>query len=127
MVSLLFLTAVGSLAVTLGEDFGPSSDQSMRNYAVYYTNPVLFAITWVKYIFWKYSLGCLKCNIYLYCLSFLVHVSFFIYFLSESSPAVPGSGEATRKSSRLHQPFSLLVSSCSVRHFSFPVARPTGA
>lgn len=46
---LLFLTAIASLAVTLGEDFGPNSDKSTpeKNAGVYYANPVLFAVTWI--------------------------------------------------------------------------------
>lgn len=47
VVSLLFLTAIAHLGVTLGEDFGPNSDQSSKNAAVYYANPVLFAVTWI--------------------------------------------------------------------------------
>uniref|UniRef100_A0A3P9ASD7 Canalicular multispecific organic anion transporter 1 n=1 Tax=Maylandia zebra TaxID=106582 RepID=A0A3P9ASD7_9CICH len=47
VASLLFLTAIAHLGVTLGEDFGPNSDQSSENAAAYYANPVLFAITWI--------------------------------------------------------------------------------
>ncbi|XP_041645026.1 canalicular multispecific organic anion transporter 1 [Cheilinus undulatus] len=49
VVCLLFLTAIASLAVTLGEDFGPNSDKSTpeKNAGVYYANPVLFAVTWI--------------------------------------------------------------------------------
>ncbi|XP_019222150.1 canalicular multispecific organic anion transporter 1 [Oreochromis niloticus] len=47
VVSLLFLTAIAHLGVTLGEDFGPNSDQSSTNAGVYYANPVLFAVTWI--------------------------------------------------------------------------------
>uniref|UniRef100_A0A669B6R3 ATP-binding cassette, sub-family C (CFTR/MRP), member 2 n=1 Tax=Oreochromis niloticus TaxID=8128 RepID=A0A669B6R3_ORENI len=47
VVSLLFLTAIAHLGVTLGEDFGPNSDQSSINAGVYYANPVLFAVTWI--------------------------------------------------------------------------------
>uniref|UniRef100_A0A3P9K0Y3 ATP-binding cassette, sub-family C (CFTR/MRP), member 2 n=1 Tax=Oryzias latipes TaxID=8090 RepID=A0A3P9K0Y3_ORYLA len=46
VVALLFLTAIAGLAVTLGEDFGPSSS-TVKNAPVYYTNPVLFAVTWI--------------------------------------------------------------------------------
>uniref|UniRef100_A0A1A7YK11 ATP-binding cassette, sub-family C (CFTR/MRP), member 2 n=2 Tax=Iconisemion striatum TaxID=60296 RepID=A0A1A7YK11_9TELE len=46
VVSLLFLTAIAGLAVTLGEDFGPHSS-SEKNATVYYTNPVLFVVTWI--------------------------------------------------------------------------------
>ncbi|KAM4591513.1 ATP-binding cassette sub-family C member 2 [Odontesthes bonariensis] len=46
VVSLLFLTAIASLAITLGEDFGPNSS-TVKNSAVYYTNPVLYAVTWI--------------------------------------------------------------------------------
>ncbi|XP_017268527.1 canalicular multispecific organic anion transporter 1 [Kryptolebias marmoratus] len=47
VVCLLFLTAIGGLAVTVGEDFGPNNETTVKNYAVYYTNPVLYAITWI--------------------------------------------------------------------------------
>ncbi|KAJ8418122.1 hypothetical protein AAFF_G00138310 [Aldrovandia affinis] len=49
LAALLLLTAVAALAVTLGEDYGPSSDKDVygTNPAVLYTNPVLFAISWV--------------------------------------------------------------------------------
>ncbi|XP_039477391.1 canalicular multispecific organic anion transporter 1-like isoform X2 [Oreochromis aureus] len=47
VVSLLFLMAIAHLGVTLGEDFGPNSDQSSTNAGVYYANPVLFAVTWI--------------------------------------------------------------------------------
>ncbi|XP_054885537.1 canalicular multispecific organic anion transporter 1 [Poeciliopsis prolifica] len=46
VVFLLFLTAIGGLIVTLVEDFGPNSSAE-KNSAVYYTNPVLFAVTWI--------------------------------------------------------------------------------
>uniref|UniRef100_A0A8C8DUL0 Canalicular multispecific organic anion transporter 1 n=1 Tax=Oryzias sinensis TaxID=183150 RepID=A0A8C8DUL0_9TELE len=46
VVALLFLTAIAALAVTLGEDFGPTSS-TVKNAPVYYTNPVLFAVTWI--------------------------------------------------------------------------------
>lgn len=48
VASLLFLTAIGGLAVTLTEDFGPNSETAVKNAAVFYTNPVLYAITWVN-------------------------------------------------------------------------------
>lgn len=50
VVCLLFLTAIASLAVTLGEDFGPNRDASSKtkNPDVYYANPVLYAVTWVN-------------------------------------------------------------------------------
>lgn len=50
MVSLLFLTAIAALAVTLGEDFGPSKEtpSTTKNPGVYYANPVLYAVTWVN-------------------------------------------------------------------------------
>uniref|UniRef100_A0A8C4EQY9 ABC-type glutathione-S-conjugate transporter n=1 Tax=Dicentrarchus labrax TaxID=13489 RepID=A0A8C4EQY9_DICLA len=50
VVSLLFLTAIAALAVTLGEDFGPSKDppSTVKNAGVYYANPVLYAVTWVN-------------------------------------------------------------------------------
>ncbi|XP_029305645.1 LOW QUALITY PROTEIN: ATP-binding cassette sub-family C member 2 [Cottoperca gobio] len=49
VVSLLFLTAIAALAVTLGEDYGPSQDppSTVKNAAVYYANPVLYAVTWI--------------------------------------------------------------------------------
>ncbi|XP_043991808.1 ATP-binding cassette sub-family C member 2-like [Gambusia affinis] len=46
VVFLLFLTAIGGLIVTLVEDFGPNSSAE-KNSAVFYTNPVLFAVTWI--------------------------------------------------------------------------------
>ncbi|XP_023182733.1 canalicular multispecific organic anion transporter 1-like isoform X1 [Xiphophorus maculatus] len=46
VVFLLFLTAIGGLIVTLVEDFGPNSSAEKIS-AVYYTNPVLFAVTWI--------------------------------------------------------------------------------
>lgn len=110
VVSLLFLTAIAGLAVTLGEDFGPSSDKSMTNFAVYYTNPVLFAITWVNFsCFFFIFTGVLK----IYLLLIFKKKNWYV-FLSDPSAAVPGSSEAARKNSRLHQSFSLLASSCSV-------------
>uniref|UniRef100_A0A3B3TUD5 Canalicular multispecific organic anion transporter 1-like n=1 Tax=Poecilia latipinna TaxID=48699 RepID=A0A3B3TUD5_9TELE len=48
VVFLLFLTAIGGLIVTLVEDFGRNSSAE-KNSAVHYTNPVLFAVTWVKF------------------------------------------------------------------------------
>ncbi|XP_070696945.1 ATP-binding cassette sub-family C member 2 [Pempheris klunzingeri] len=49
VVSLLFLTAIAALAVTLGEDYGPSKDppSAAKNPGVYYANPVLYAVTWI--------------------------------------------------------------------------------
>ncbi|KAM9344970.1 ATP-binding cassette sub-family C member 2 [Symphorus nematophorus] len=49
VVSLLFLTAIAALAVTLGEDFSPSKDapSTEKNPGVYYSNPVLYAVTWI--------------------------------------------------------------------------------
>ncbi|KAM6916448.1 LOW QUALITY PROTEIN: ATP-binding cassette sub-family C member 2-like [Xenentodon cancila] len=46
VVSLLFLTAMAGLAVTLGEDFG-SNSSAEKNAVVYYTNPILYAVTWI--------------------------------------------------------------------------------
>ncbi|KAK5612185.1 hypothetical protein CRENBAI_022816 [Crenichthys baileyi] len=46
VVLLLFLTAIGGLIVTLLEDFSPNSSGEKIS-AVYYTNPVLFAVTWI--------------------------------------------------------------------------------
>uniref|UniRef100_A0A3Q2TZ33 ABC-type glutathione-S-conjugate transporter n=1 Tax=Fundulus heteroclitus TaxID=8078 RepID=A0A3Q2TZ33_FUNHE len=57
VVFLLFLTAVGGLIVTLVEDFGPNSSAE-KNPAVFYTNPVLFAVAWVKLRPYKGSLFC---------------------------------------------------------------------
>lgn len=50
MVSLLLLTAIAGLAVTLGEDYGPSADtpSTLKNPGVYYANPVLYIVTWVN-------------------------------------------------------------------------------
>ncbi len=48
---LLLLTAVAELALTLGEDYGPSSDSTAHKHpAVLYTNPVLFAVSWIAFI-----------------------------------------------------------------------------
>uniref|UniRef100_A0A7N6B5W4 Copper homeostasis protein cutC homolog n=1 Tax=Anabas testudineus TaxID=64144 RepID=A0A7N6B5W4_ANATE len=49
VVSLLFLTAIAALAVTLGQDYGPSKDppSTVKNPGVFYANPVLFAVTWI--------------------------------------------------------------------------------
>lgn len=49
LAGLLFLTAIAGLGVTLGEDFSPNSDAKIngRNAAVFYTNPVLFAVSWI--------------------------------------------------------------------------------
>ncbi|KAM7408746.1 hypothetical protein PAMA_002464 [Pampus argenteus] len=49
VVFLLFLTAISALALTLGEDYGPSKDppSTVKNPAVYYTNPVLYAVSWI--------------------------------------------------------------------------------
>ncbi|XP_067242984.1 canalicular multispecific organic anion transporter 1 isoform X1 [Chanodichthys erythropterus] len=45
---LLLLTAIAELALTLGQDYGPSSDSSAQKHpAVLYINPVLFAVSWV--------------------------------------------------------------------------------
>lgn len=50
VVGLLFLTAIASLGVTLGEDFGPNNENASlpRNATVFYVNPVLFAVSWVN-------------------------------------------------------------------------------
>uniref|UniRef100_A0A7N8XPQ3 ATP-binding cassette, sub-family C (CFTR/MRP), member 2 n=1 Tax=Mastacembelus armatus TaxID=205130 RepID=A0A7N8XPQ3_9TELE len=50
VVSLLLLTAIAALAVTLGEDYGPSKDppSTVKSPGVFYTNPILFAVTWVN-------------------------------------------------------------------------------
>lgn len=49
VVSLLFLTAIAALALTLGEDYGPSKDPplTVKNPGVYYVNPVLYAVSWI--------------------------------------------------------------------------------
>ncbi|XP_058652419.1 ATP-binding cassette sub-family C member 2-like [Onychostoma macrolepis] len=48
VAGLLLLTAVAELALTLGEDHGPSSDSTAQKHpAVLYTNPVLFAVSWI--------------------------------------------------------------------------------
>ncbi|XP_026080611.1 canalicular multispecific organic anion transporter 1-like isoform X1 [Carassius auratus] len=45
---LLLLTAIAELALTLGEDHGPSTDSSAQKHpAVLYTNPALFAVSWM--------------------------------------------------------------------------------
>ncbi|XP_030626406.1 canalicular multispecific organic anion transporter 1 isoform X1 [Chanos chanos] len=49
LAGLLFLTAIAALAITLGEDYRPSDNSSTdgKNPAVFYTNPVLFAVSWI--------------------------------------------------------------------------------
>ncbi|XP_072526726.1 ATP-binding cassette sub-family C member 2-like [Salminus brasiliensis] len=48
LAGLLLLTAVAALALTLGEDYSPSSDSSApKNPAVLYVNPVLFVVSWL--------------------------------------------------------------------------------
>ncbi|CAB1429177.1 unnamed protein product [Pleuronectes platessa] len=49
LVSLLFLTAIADLAVTIGEDYGPqeANPSTEKNSAVYYVNPILYAVTWI--------------------------------------------------------------------------------
>uniref|UniRef100_A0A667YEZ6 ATP-binding cassette, sub-family C (CFTR/MRP), member 2 n=1 Tax=Myripristis murdjan TaxID=586833 RepID=A0A667YEZ6_9TELE len=48
VVFLLFLTAVAGLVVTLVEDYGPARDTAAeRKAAVFYANPVLFAVSWI--------------------------------------------------------------------------------
>uniref|UniRef100_A0A3P8ZXL4 ATP-binding cassette, sub-family C (CFTR/MRP), member 2 n=1 Tax=Esox lucius TaxID=8010 RepID=A0A3P8ZXL4_ESOLU len=49
VVGLLFLTAIASLAVTLGEDYNPTRDPAttVRNPGIFYANPVLFALSWI--------------------------------------------------------------------------------
>ncbi|XP_066507559.1 canalicular multispecific organic anion transporter 1 [Hoplias malabaricus] len=45
---LLFLTAISGLALTLAEDYGPSTGSSaLKNPLVLYVNPVLFAVSWL--------------------------------------------------------------------------------
>uniref|UniRef100_A0A8C7R851 Uncharacterized protein n=1 Tax=Oncorhynchus mykiss TaxID=8022 RepID=A0A8C7R851_ONCMY len=50
VVGLLFLTAIAGLAVTLGEDYGPTRDTTAteKNPWVFYANPILFAVSWVN-------------------------------------------------------------------------------
>lgn len=48
VAALLFLAAIAELAVTLSQDYGPSSDSTTpKNRAVFYANPVLFAVSWM--------------------------------------------------------------------------------
>ncbi|XP_044229320.1 canalicular multispecific organic anion transporter 1 [Thunnus albacares] len=49
VVSLLLLTAIAALALTLGEDYGPSKDppSTVKNPSVYLANPVLYAVSWI--------------------------------------------------------------------------------
>nr|XP_019944660.1 PREDICTED: canalicular multispecific organic anion transporter 1 [Paralichthys olivaceus] len=49
VVSLLFLTAIADLAVTIGEDHGPHEGHpsTEKHPAVYYVNPILYAVTWI--------------------------------------------------------------------------------
>ncbi|KAK7930845.1 hypothetical protein WMY93_007240 [Mugilogobius chulae] len=48
VTGLLFLVAIAALAVTLGEDFGPSKDPNApKNSGVFYANPVLYAVSWI--------------------------------------------------------------------------------
>ncbi|KAL1263560.1 hypothetical protein QQF64_006299, partial [Cirrhinus molitorella] len=48
VAGLLLLTAIAELALTLGEDYGPSSDSTAQKHpVVLYTNPVLFAVSWI--------------------------------------------------------------------------------
>uniref|UniRef100_A0A8C6SSY5 Uncharacterized protein n=1 Tax=Neogobius melanostomus TaxID=47308 RepID=A0A8C6SSY5_9GOBI len=48
VAALLFLAAVAALAVTLGEDFGPTNDENTaKSRGVYYANPVLYAVSWI--------------------------------------------------------------------------------
>lgn len=48
IAGLLLLAAIAELAVTLGQDYGPSSDSTTpKNPIVFITNPVLFAVSWV--------------------------------------------------------------------------------
>uniref|UniRef100_A0A673HPC8 ATP-binding cassette, sub-family C (CFTR/MRP), member 2 n=1 Tax=Sinocyclocheilus rhinocerous TaxID=307959 RepID=A0A673HPC8_9TELE len=50
VAGLLLLTAIAELALTLAEDYGPSSDSTAQKHpAALYTNPVLFAVSWVTY------------------------------------------------------------------------------
>ncbi|KAG7280285.1 hypothetical protein CRUP_026826 [Coryphaenoides rupestris] len=46
VAGLLFITAVAGLALTLGEDYGPSGGAG-NHAAVFYVNPVLYALSWV--------------------------------------------------------------------------------
>uniref|UniRef100_A0A8C2I0L7 Uncharacterized protein n=1 Tax=Cyprinus carpio TaxID=7962 RepID=A0A8C2I0L7_CYPCA len=68
VAGLLLLTAIAELALTLGEDYGPSSDSTAQKHpAVLYTNPVLFAVSWVTprcvdsgslFVFWLLQVLC---------------------------------------------------------------------
>ncbi|KAG7263587.1 hypothetical protein CRUP_035570 [Coryphaenoides rupestris] len=46
VAGLLFITAMAGLALTLGEDYGPSGGAGSHA-AVFYVNPVLYALSWV--------------------------------------------------------------------------------
>lgn len=129
-MSLLLLTAIATLAVTLGEDFGPSDDppSTVRNPGVNYANPVLFTVTWVNiagftfiYLLWssrwkEYVLMCFfKCILTCY--------------LLDTGAVVSRRSEADGRSGWLRHSLHLLVAPCSVRHlpFSDPPTRGTQA
>ncbi|XP_028651533.1 canalicular multispecific organic anion transporter 1 [Erpetoichthys calabaricus] len=52
LVALLFLTAVAGIAITVAEDYGNYQDPTREkpNPAVLYTNPILYACSWVLVI-----------------------------------------------------------------------------
>uniref|UniRef100_A0A669DFE0 ATP-binding cassette, sub-family C (CFTR/MRP), member 2 n=1 Tax=Oreochromis niloticus TaxID=8128 RepID=A0A669DFE0_ORENI len=81
VVSLLFLTAIAHLGVTLGEDFGPNSDQSSINAGVYYANPVLFAVTWVNRATFIFIYLNLKGYVFYVVMCLLYSASLFLFWL----------------------------------------------
>uniref|UniRef100_A0A8C7CDD3 Uncharacterized protein n=1 Tax=Oncorhynchus kisutch TaxID=8019 RepID=A0A8C7CDD3_ONCKI len=64
VVGLLFLTAIAGLAVTLGEDYGPTRDTTAteKNPWVFYANPILFAVSWLKKIGTDTNIFCHACR-----------------------------------------------------------------
>ncbi|CAL8300312.1 unnamed protein product [Merluccius merluccius] len=46
VAGLLFITAITGLALTLGEDYGPSSGSGSHAW-VFYVNPIIYAISWI--------------------------------------------------------------------------------
>lgn len=119
VVSLLFLAATASLAVTLGEDFGPSKDpvSATKNPGVFYANPVLYAVTWVNIAGFTF--------IYLLWCSRWRNVHTDMYSLLDPCAVVSGRSEAEWRSCGLRHTLRLLAASCSVRYFPFPDP-PTG-
>lgn len=112
-MSLLLLTAIAGLAVTLGEDYGPSADtpSTLKNPGVYYANPVLYIVTWVNRTGYTFT--------YLpqdgtSCLSNALSSS------SDPSAIVSGGSEAEGRGRRLCNSLCILAAPCSVRHLPFP-------